>query len=51
MPDGGVYTYDARYTAAILPLVNVDKVPDTDCASAIASAEKPPVAAKPAARK
>ncbi len=28
--------------AAVLPLVNVTKVPDTDCASAIAQAEKPP---------
>jgi uncharacterized protein involved in outer membrane biogenesis len=27
--------------AAVLPLVNVTKVPDTDCASAIAQAEKP----------
>lgn len=30
--------------AALLPLVNVTKVPDTDCAAAIAQAEKPPVA-------
>ena len=30
--------------AAVLPLVNVTRVPDTDCASAIAHAEKPPVA-------
>lgn len=29
--------------AAVLPLINVTKVPDTDCRSAIASAEKPPV--------
>jgi uncharacterized protein involved in outer membrane biogenesis len=29
--------------AAVLPLVNVTKVPDTDCRSAIAAAEKPPV--------
>ena len=28
--------------AAVLPLVNVTKVPDTDCASAIAQAEKAP---------
>jgi hypothetical protein len=33
--------------AAVLPLVNVTKVPDTDCASAIARAEKPPVAKTP----
>ena len=33
--------------AALLPLVNVTKVPDTDCASAIAKAEKPPVAKTP----
>lgn len=30
--------------AAVLPLVNVTKVPDTDCRAAIAAAEKPPVA-------
>jgi uncharacterized protein involved in outer membrane biogenesis len=28
--------------AAVLPLVNVGKVPDTDCAAAISKAEKPP---------
>ncbi len=33
--------------AAVLPLVNVTKVPDTDCASAISNAEKPPVAKAP----
>lgn len=33
--------------AALLPLVNVSKVPDTDCASAIANAQKPPVAKAP----
>lgn len=33
--------------AAVLPLVNVTKVPDTDCASAIARAEKPPVTKAP----
>lgn len=33
--------------AALLPLVNMTKVPDTDCASAIAKAEKPPVAKTP----
>jgi uncharacterized protein involved in outer membrane biogenesis len=30
--------------AAVLPLVNVTKVPDTDCRAAITAAEKPPVA-------
>lgn len=33
--------------AAVLPLVNITKVPDTDCASAIANAEKAPVAKAP----
>ena len=33
--------------AAVLPLVNVTKVPDTDCATAIANAQKPPVARTP----
>ncbi len=33
--------------AAVLPLVNVTKVPDTDCASAIARAERPPVTKAP----
>jgi len=28
--------------AAVLPLVNVTRVPDTDCASAIAEAQKAP---------
>jgi uncharacterized protein involved in outer membrane biogenesis len=33
--------------AAVLPLVNVTKVPDTDCAAAIANAEKPPKVSGP----
>ena len=33
--------------AAVLPLVNVKKVPDPDCASAIAQAEKPPAVKTP----
>lgn len=33
--------------AALLPLVNVKKVPDTDCASAIAKAQKRPLAKTP----
>ncbi len=36
--------------AALLPLVNIAKVPDTDCAGAIASAEKAPVTQTPGLR-